>query len=774
MAVHLPLTPEAQKEARELMATSANMLNPSNGEPIVSPTQDMILGCYFLTKEAPNSYKGHTFGSYDDASIAFLNGDITLHTQIRVRGWVPLEKDGVFMTYGRMRFNAALPAGYAFQNMTMTKKQLSKLLSDIFETYGTEVTAKVANEIKNLGFKYATMSGLSISESDMLTPSNKGEILEKATEKVRTIQSMAYEGFMTNEERYEQSIRIWSQAKNTIEAEMKKVFPKENHIYHFIDSGARGSWGNVTQLCGMKGLVASPSGKTIELPIKSNFKEGLTALEYFIATHGGRKGKADTALKTAQSGYMTRRLVDAAQNILVRENDCGTLHFEDIPREAGKSVVFQESFEERIYGKILSKDLIEGGKTLAKKSDIIDQTLLKTILASKVETVPVRTILMCETHEGVCQHCYGMDLARNRIVDIGTPIGIVAAQSIGEPGTQLTMRTFHTGGAVKEGGDITTGLTRVEELFEARTPKYLAKISHIDGEVTKIEHTKTSTTVSVRAYKPETREYYIPHDYEQEVKTGESIKVKQMLARSPETKQKILATTGGVVSKVENGIIYVSDTEAQTLEYIIPFGRKNTIQKGDKVEKGDKLCEGNIDVEELMTVAGPAKAQQYIVSAVKEIYASQGQTVNAKHISCIIRQMFSKVTIIEPGDSEFFQGDTIDIGIFNDSNKKLVTAGKKQAIGQRLVLGIAKVSLHSDSWLSAASFQETVKVLVDAASKRRIDHLEDIKSNVIIGRRIPTLQYFKNNLEPDEEYYEGNVTDITEVHSAHALVPDVE
>lgn len=317
-------------------------------------------------------------------------------------------------------------------------------------------------------------------------------------------------------------------------------------------------------------------------------------------------------------------------------------------------------------------------------------------------------------------------------------------------------------------------MTRVEELFEARTPKYLSKISHIDGEVTKVEHTKTSTTIFVRAHKPETREYYIPHDHEQEVKTGESIKVKQVLARSPETKQKILATTGGVVSKIENGIIYVSDTEAQTLEYVVPFGRKTTVQKGSQVHKGDKLCEGNIEVEELMSVAGPAKAQQYIVDAVKEIYASQGQTVNAKHVSCIVRQMFSKVTIIEPGDSEFFQGDTADIGIFNDINKKLVAAGKKQAIGQRLVLGIAKVSLHSDSWLSAASFQETVKVLVDAASKRRIDHLADIKSNVIIGRRIPTLQYFKNNLEPDEEYYEGNVTDITEVHSAHALVPDVE
>ena len=773
MAVHLPLTPEAQREARELMATSANMLNPSNGEPIVSPTQDMILGCYFLTKETSDSFRGQVFASYDDASIAFMNGEITLHTQIRVRGWVPITKEGIYTTYGRMRFHAALPTGYPFQNTTMTKKNLSKLLSDIFEIHGTSATAVVANEIKNLGFKYATMSGLSISESDMLTPKNKGEILEKATEKVRTIQSMAYEGFLTDEERYDQSIRIWSQAKNTIEAEMKKVFPKENHIYHFIDSGARGSWGNVTQLCGMKGLVASPSGKTIELPIKSNFKEGLTALEYFIATHGGRKGKADTALKTAQSGYMTRRLVDAAQNILVRENDCGTLHFEDVNR-ASRGVVFEEPFEERIYGKILAKDLLNGKTTLAHKGDIIDQNLLTTILATDIQTVPVRSILNCETHEGICQHCYGMDLARNRIVDIGTPIGIVAAQSIGEPGTQLTMRTFHTGGAVKEGGDITTGLTRVEELFEARTPKYLSKISHIDGEVTKIEHTKTSTAIFVRAHKPETREYYIPHDYEQEVKTGETIKAKQMLARNPETKQKILATTGGIVSKVENGIIYVSDTEAQTLEYVVPFGRKTTVQKGEQVHKGDKLCEGNIEVEELMTVAGPARAQQYIVDAVKEIYASQGQTVNAKHVSCIVRQMFSKVTIIEPGESEFFQGDTIDIGVFNDTNKKLVVDGKKQAIGQRLVLGIAKVSLHSDSWLSAASFQETVKVLVDAASKRRIDHLQDIKSNVIIGRRIPTLQYFQNNLEPDEQYYEGNVTDITEVHSAHALVPDVE
>ena len=297
-------------------------------------------------------------------------------------------------------------------------------------------------------------------------------------------------------------------------------------------------------------------------------------------------------------------------------------------------------------------------------------------------------------------------------------------------------------------------MTRVEELFEARTPKYLSKISHIDGEVVKIEHTKTLSVVHVRAYRPETREYYIPHDHDQKVKTNDIVKVKQTLSVSSETKQKIVATTGGIVSKIENGIIYVSDTEAQTLEYIVPFGRKLTVSEKQAIKKGDKLCEGNIDVEELMTIAGPTKAQQYIVAAVKEIYASQGQTVNAKHVSCIVRQMFSKVTIIEPGESEFFQGDTTDIGVFNDSNKKLVALGKKQAIGQRLVLGIAKVSLHSGSWLSAASFQETVKVLVDAASKRRIDPLGDIKANVIIGRRIPTLQYFQNNLEPAEEYYE--------------------
>lgn len=445
MAVHLPLTPEAQREARELMATSVNMLNPSNGEPIVSPTQDIILGCYYLTKEEPNSFRGNVFASYDDASVAYMSGSITLHTQIKVRDWTALTADGATTTYGRMLFHAALPEGYAFQNVMMNKKQLSKLLGHIFESHGSAVTANVANNIKNIGFKYATKSGLSISEADMLTPDNKDAILEVASEKVRTIQSAAYEGFLTDDERYDQSIRIWSQAKNHIEVEMKKVFPKENHIYHFIDSGARGSWGNVTQLCGMKGLVASPSGKTIELPIKSNLKEGFTALEYFIATHGGRKGKADTALKTAQSGYMTRRLVDAAQNVLVRENDCGTLHFEDVQR-AATGVVFEESFEERIYGKILSKNLTDKtGKVLAQKSDMIDRTLLKAIVASDVDFVPVRSMLGCETHEGVCQCCYGMDLARNDLVEIGTPVGIVAAQSIGEPGTQLTMRTFHTG-----------------------------------------------------------------------------------------------------------------------------------------------------------------------------------------------------------------------------------------------------------------------------------------------------------------------------------------
>ncbi len=439
MAVHLPLTMEAQDEAANLMVTSKNMLNPSNGEPIVAPAQDMILGCYYLTKQNPGESK-HAFADGYDATHAYEAGVITLHDPIKLR----INGSLVETTYGRYLFNDIVPAELGYVNETLKKSALKKLLSRSFNLLGSEETAFFADRIKNMGYKYATVSGLSVSKDDMVTPDNKSDLVREGEERIKEIGKKFWHGYLTERERYEQSIKVWSNIKGRIEDEMKQYYEAKNPIFNMIDSGARGNWGNVTQLCGMKGLVASPSGKIIELPIKANYKEGLSVLEYFINTHSGRKGKADTALKTAQSGYLTRRLVDASQNVIVREHDCGTHHYEEITRETSKSV-FRESFEDKIFGKFLAKDVVVGKKALFEAGTLIDREVLAVLSDAKVESVCVRSILTCETEEGVCQRCYGLDLGQNALVTEGTPVGIIAAQSIGEPGTQLTMRTFHSG-----------------------------------------------------------------------------------------------------------------------------------------------------------------------------------------------------------------------------------------------------------------------------------------------------------------------------------------
>lgn len=482
MAVHLPLTMEAQDEAAGLMVTSKNMLNPSNGEPIVAPEKDMILGCYYLTKTKGDVYPIGFSGGHD-AQNAYDNGAITLHTPIKLR----IAGVTVETTFGRYIFNAIVPSELGYVNDTLGKSQLKKLLAKSFELLGSEETAFFANRIKDIGFKYATISGISISKNDMISPANKGELIKGGEERIKAIQKAFWNGYLTERERYDQSLKVWMNVKGTIEKEMKPYYNTDNAIFNMVDSGARGNWGNLMQLCGMKGLVASPSGKIIELPIKANYKEGLSVLEYFINTHSGRKGKADTALKTAQSGYLTRRLVDAAQNVLVREHDCGTHHFEEIRKETSKSV-FRESFEDKVYGKFLAQDVVENGKVIIEANTLIDKTILKKLSESSVPAISVRSVLTCETEEGVCQKCYGLDLGQRVLVTLGTPVGIIAAQSIGEPGTQLTMRTFHTGGTAKEGGDITQGLTRVEELLEARVPKYEATISEITGTIESIHY----------------------------------------------------------------------------------------------------------------------------------------------------------------------------------------------------------------------------------------------------------------------------------------------
>lgn len=754
MAVHLPLTQEAQKEAEEIMVTSRNMLNPSNWEPIVAPSQDMLLGTYYLTKMVGTEIV-NSFVSIDDVTQAYEAWAITLHDPINVRiNWVITKT-----TYGRLLFNEIVPVELGFINETINKSQSKKILAKSFDLLWSEQTAFFSDRIKNIGFKYATLSWLSISKDDMHIPESKTKLVKDGEEKLKWIQKKYWSWFLTERERYEQSIKVWTDVKNVIEKEMPLHFSEANHIYHMIASWARWNWWNVTQLCWMKWLVASPSGKIIELPIKANYKEWLSVLEYFINTHSWRKGKADTALKTAQSGYLTRKLVDASQNIIVREEDCGTLVYEEVKKSEQKWL-FKDSFEEKIYWKYLASDIVLNGKVIVNSWELIDKHVLNIIKENNIENVCIRSIQSCETEWWVCQKCYGMDLGYSHIVTIGTPVWIIAAQSIWEPGTQLTMRTFHSWWVVKEWWDITQGLTRVEEIFEARIPKYESLISPFDAKVKSVKIHEKDVIITLEATSLEQKEYYIPdNSYKLFVKKWEIVEEKQILAKSSDSKQKINAINPWKVEKIDENIIIVKDTKPQEVTYSVEFWRTILVREWDTVEIGDKLTEWHINTQRLMDLAGVAKTQKYMVNDIKEIYSSQWQTVNSKHIELIVRQMFSKVKITNAWDTSFFPGDIVDIINFKKENNKIAKDGWKQAIATQLLLGLTKISLFTDSWLSAASFQETVRVLVEASVSGKIDELEWLKENVIIGRLIPTGKYFGNNKNVWNYFYDENQTD---------------
>lgn len=527
---------------------------------------------------------------------------------------------------------------------------------------------------------------------------------------------------------------------------MIKGIKEENDLHYMIDSGARGNWGQITQLCGMKGLVANPAGRTIELPIRSNLKEGFSILEYFIATHGGRKGKSDTALKTAEAGYLTRRLVDAVQDVVIRELDCGSEHTHEVTREESEQI--GESFEHRIYGRVLAETVADpkSGEVIAEADQEIDKEILKEIQDKNVETVHVRSVMTCQTKGGICVKCYGKDLGTNDTVDIGTAVGIIAAQSIGEPGTQLTMRTFHMGGVAGE-GDITQGLTRVEELFEARTPKSPAVLAEIDGKV-KISRKGGTTEVTLISDEPIAETYDIGSDFAITVKKGDKVKVKDVLAKNEHNKSVIRTKNDGKIHEITEDTVVVMSEGNVEKTYKIPFGRTLKVTNNQSVKKGQALTTGHFNLRELMKLTDLYSVQKYIMTEVQSIYASQGQTINDKHIEIIARQMLSKVRILDAGDSEFLPGEMTDIMKFEDVNRQLEKAGKKQMKGERLLLGLTRVSLCTDSWLSAASFQETIRVLVEAATTNRLDSLEGLKENVIIGKLIPAGEtYQKRNPE---------------------------
>lgn len=738
MAVHVPLSRPAQKEAAELIVSTRNLLKPSHGDPIITPTQDMVLGCYYLTKMTPGKKgEGMVFSNIDEAILAYRLDQIHIQTPIKAR----VEDEIIETTVGRLIFNSVIPKGLGFYNETMTKGKLSALITDSFVEFGNKVTSKLADQIKRIGFRFATKSGLSIGATDMVIPEAKTKIIDDASEIVKKITNHYRMGLMTDDERYNHTIRVWSKAKKDVAKVMVESIDDENHIHYMINSGARGNWGQITQLCGMKGLVANPAGRTIELPIKSNLKEGFTILEYFIATHGGRKGKSDTALKTAEAGYLTRRLVDTVQDVIIKEYDCGSTHSHMVTREESEEI--GESFEKRIYGRILASDVRDSktNKVVVKKGSEIGRSELKTIVNAKIEEVEIRSVMTCKTPNGICVSCYGKDLGTNKTVDIGTAVGIIAAQSIGEPGTQLTMRTFHMGG-VAEGGDITQGLTRVEELFEARAPKSPAILSEIDGKV-KISQRSNVANVTIISEGTITTEYPLDPNMKATVEKGDFIKEKQVIAKSTKLKNTVKATAPGIVKSIKSDSIeLVSDGPVEKV-YKVPKNKTLKVKNGASIKKGEPITSGHLNLRELMKLTDIYRLQKYIVHEVQSIYASQGQTINDKHIEIIARQMLSKARILEAGDSQLLPGEMVDYIELENINNDLKKAKKRPARYERLLLGLTRIALYTDSWLSAASFQETIRVLVEAATTKRVDELSGLKENVIIGKLIPAGETYK-------------------------------
>lgn len=719
MAVHVPLSAEAQAEARILMLAAQNILNPKDGKPVVTPSQDMVLGTYYLTMENKAAKgEGHVFSNPNQAIAAYANGHITLHARIAIppkslnkTSFTPKQAEAPLMvtTVGKLIFNEIFPPELPFINEptkanlqknvpdtffifekgtnvkefleqlpeqeAVKKGYLGTIISECFRRFGTTQTSVILDRIKANGFKYSTKAGITVAVADIKTPDEKQEILANADEQVQKVLQQYRRGLITENERYDRVISIWSKAKDDVTKVLMASLDKFNAINMMATSGARGNVSQITQLAGMRGLMANPSGRIIELPIKSNFREGLTVLEYFISTHGARKGLADTALRTADSGYLTRRLVDVAQDVIVREEDCGT----DKGVKAGalrdgKEII--EDLYDRIAGRYSFQTVRhpETGEVIVGRNELIDENIADEIMAAGITEVNIRSVIGCRTQHGVCKKCYGRNLATGKKVDIGEAVGIIAAQSIGEPGTQLTMRTFHTGGVA--GDDITQGLPRIQELFEARNPKGQAVITEIEGEVIDIREGKDRREVEIRG----------------------------------ETENKV---------------------------YQIPYGSRLKVSVGSRVDIGEELTEGSIDPKEMLKIRGMRGVQYYILQEVQKVYRMQGVEINDKHVEVMIRQMLRKVRVVDNGDTDLLPGSYVEIHEFEEANKKTLWEGKQPAVARPVLLGITKASLETDSFLSAASFQETTRVLTDAAIKGKVDRLLGLKENVIIGKLVP-------------------------------------
>lgn len=748
MAVHVPLSEKAVREARTLMLSSKNLLKPADGEPIISPGKDMVLGVYYLTMEDNRAHKGdgRVFADIDEVDLAYQLGQIELHTDVKVKlfTWyddnhVRLAKPETRMiltTVGRVLFNRILPSEVQFDNRVLEKTGIKNLIADVYDICGETVTTEVADNIKDIGFQYAMKSGITIAVADISVPQEKAAILSSAQGEVDKINKGYRRGLLTEQERNEQVIKVWQDTTKEVGDAVRKHMDPNGNLSTMASSGAtKGGFGPIAQLAGMRGLMADPSGRIIRLPITSNFREGLTALEYFISTHGARKGLADTALRTADAGYLTRRLVDIAQDIIINELDCGT---EDGIWIRKEDDVAGQNLGERLYGRSIAARIVDPktGEVIGERDQLLDHEMVRKVIAAGVDKVFVRSAMTCSLIHGICAKCYGMDLGRGELVVLGSAVGVVAAQSIGEPGTQLTLRTFHTGG-VASGGDITTGLPRVEELFEARRmPKGEAVVSSIAGVASLLQTERSTDQRIVRVEHSEmvSDEYEVPTDWNIQVKDETNVAMGDLIADLGEAQ--ITAQHNGRV-RVEKRKVIVSYEQRESEEYEIPSTSRLIIREGQKVEAGEPLTEGSINPHTILKIKGREAAQIYLMTEVQKVYRAQGQNINDKHFEVIIRKMVGKVQIIRPGDSHYLPMDVIDRLEIKATNEKLIAEGKQPARFVEILLGVTKASLSTDSFLSAASFQHTIKVLAGAAIASTEDPLFGLKENVIIGKLIP-------------------------------------
>ena len=749
MAVHVPLSEEAKAEARILMLGSNNILSPQNGKPIVTPSQDMVLGNYYITMEkAGIEGEGRIFKNANEALMAHSRREITLHARIAVpvnsfkhKVFIESQKNKYLITtVGKLMFNEILPDSFPYINeptdaniegitpnkyfveygeniperikemplaKPFAKGTLEKIIAQVFKRYKTTETSIFLDKLKDMGFKQSTYAGITIAFSDVVTSKNKAQIIEDSNKEVAKINKQYQRGLITDKERFDLVIAVWDEAKKQIQKELQGYADTlvDNPIFIMMNSKARGSISNFTQLAGMRGIMQKPNGEPVEIPIKSSFRDGLSVSEFFLSTHGARKGSADTALKTADSGYMTRRLVDVSQDLIIREEDCGTIQGVTVYEFTDEKNGVIEPLYDRIVGRYTNKKVInpETKDVIIDKNALITESIADKIVKAGIKEVEIRTVLTCKTDHGVCRHCYGVNLATGNMVEIGEAVGIMAAQAIGEPGTQLTMRTFHTGGVA--GADITQGLPRVEELFEARSPKGKSTIAEVDGKITKIEDAQGKWKITIH-----------------------------------------------------------NDNEDR--EHITAYGAKLRVEKGDVVSAGDRLTEGNISPKELLAVTDPITVQEYILKEVQKVYRSQGVEPNDKHIELIAKRMISKIKIMEQGDTDLLPGTTVSILEFTKGNRDVIIEGKKPAIGKPILLGITKASLETDSFLSSASFQETTRVLTEASVKGKVDKLHGLKENVIIGKLIPAGTGAKEYLDVDysleKEYLDDEASEVLE------------